>query len=74
MGVTLEFVRATRSSLPDELSSGRIDILMAGLTGTVSRAQRMELSHPYNAGSAWDFWCGTIGAAALPRWPGERDW
>jgi len=48
MGVKLEFVRATRSSLPDELSSGRIDILMAGLTGTISRAQRMELSHPYS--------------------------
>jgi Na+/H+-dicarboxylate symporter len=49
LGVTLEFVRATRPSLADDLSSGRIDIFMSGYTGTVSRAQQMELSRPYSS-------------------------
>jgi Na+/H+-dicarboxylate symporter len=49
LGVNLEFVRATRPTLPADLASGRIDLLMSGYTATVSRAQRTELSHAYSS-------------------------
>jgi Na+/H+-dicarboxylate symporter/ABC-type amino acid transport substrate-binding protein len=49
LGVSVEFVRADRSSLSDDLASGRFDILMSGLTATVGRAGRMELSNAYGS-------------------------
>lgn len=48
LGVKLEFVQTPRESIAEALTSGRIDIVMAGLTGVVSRAQRMELTQPYS--------------------------
>jgi Na+/H+-dicarboxylate symporter/ABC-type amino acid transport substrate-binding protein len=48
LGVKLEFVSATPSTVADDLSSGRYDILMAGFTGLVSRAEHMVLSQPYS--------------------------
>jgi Na+/H+-dicarboxylate symporter len=48
LDVNLEFVRTTRPTLPADLASGRIDLLMSGYTATVSRAQRTELSHAYS--------------------------
>jgi ABC-type amino acid transport substrate-binding protein len=49
LNLALEFVRLRRT--PPEpsqaLATGRVDILMTGFTATVSRAERMELSHPY---------------------------
>lgn len=49
LGVALEFIGATRPAVATDLSSGRIDICMSGYTGSVSRAQKMELSHPYSS-------------------------
>jgi Na+/H+-dicarboxylate symporter/ABC-type amino acid transport substrate-binding protein len=49
LGVALEFIRAARPTLAADLSSGRFDICMSGYAGTVSRAQRMELSRPYSS-------------------------
>jgi len=50
LGVRLEFIPVNR--VPPQpshaLSEGRVDILMTGFTATVSRAERMELSHPYS--------------------------
>ena len=50
LGVALEFVPVQRETPePSEaLLEGRVDILMSGFTATVSRAERMELSHPYS--------------------------
>ena len=50
MGVKLEFVAIRRTPpVPStELNDGHIDIVMSGLTATVSRAERMELSSPYS--------------------------
>jgi ABC-type amino acid transport substrate-binding protein len=48
LGVKLEFVQSPRESIADALTAGQIDIVMAGLTGVVSRAQRMELTQPYS--------------------------
>ncbi len=50
LGVGLEFVPIHRASPEPSLAltDGRIDILMTGLTATVARAERMELSHAYN--------------------------
>jgi ABC-type amino acid transport substrate-binding protein len=49
LGVRLEFVpvRRTPPEPSRDLSAGRVDILMTGFTASVSRAERMELSHPY---------------------------
>jgi Na+/H+-dicarboxylate symporter/ABC-type amino acid transport substrate-binding protein len=50
LGVRLEFIRVHRVA-PEPalaLADGRVDILMTGFTATVSRAERMELSHPYS--------------------------
>jgi Na+/H+-dicarboxylate symporter/ABC-type amino acid transport substrate-binding protein len=51
LGVGLEFVPLHRASTEPSLAltDGRIDILMTGFTATVSRAERMELSHPYSS-------------------------
>lgn len=49
LGVTLAFVPSTRPSAADDLSSGRIDIVMSGVVATVARAERMELSQPYSS-------------------------
>jgi Na+/H+-dicarboxylate symporter/ABC-type amino acid transport substrate-binding protein len=50
LGVGLEFTRIHRIAPEPSLalSEGRVDILMSGFTATVSRAARMELSHPYS--------------------------
>jgi Na+/H+-dicarboxylate symporter/ABC-type amino acid transport substrate-binding protein len=50
LGVRLEFIRVQRAA-PEPalvLADGRVDILMTGFTATVSRAEQMELSHPYS--------------------------
>ncbi len=51
LGVRLEFVPTHRASTEPSvaLTDGRIDILMTGFTATVSRAERMELSHSYSS-------------------------
>jgi Na+/H+-dicarboxylate symporter len=48
--VSLEFVPIRRTApIPStELNGGRIDLVMSGLAGTVSRAELMELSIPYS--------------------------
>ena len=50
LGVRLEFAHVHRASPQPALAlaDGRVDVLMTGFTATVSRAERMELSHPYN--------------------------
>ena len=50
LGVGLEFVLIDRASPEPSLAlaDGRVDILMTGFTATVSRAERMELSHGYS--------------------------
>jgi Na+/H+-dicarboxylate symporter/ABC-type amino acid transport substrate-binding protein len=50
LGVRLEFAQVHRASPQPALAlaDGRVDVLMTGFTATVSRAERMELSHPYN--------------------------
>jgi ABC-type amino acid transport substrate-binding protein len=49
LSVRLEFVPVHRAPPQPSraLAEGRVDILMTGFTATVSRAERMELSHPY---------------------------
>jgi Na+/H+-dicarboxylate symporter len=51
LGVRLEFasLRRTPPEPSHDLASGRVDVLMTGFTATVSRAGRMELSHPYGS-------------------------
>lgn len=51
LGVSLEFVRIPRlpPSPSRELAAGRVDILMTGVTATVGRAERMDLSNPYSS-------------------------
>ena len=51
LGVGLEFVLIDRATPEPSraLIDGRADILMTGFTATVSRAERMELSHPYSS-------------------------
>jgi Na+/H+-dicarboxylate symporter/ABC-type amino acid transport substrate-binding protein len=51
LAVRLEFVPLHRASTEPSvaLTDGRIDILMTGFTATVSRAERMELSHSYSS-------------------------
>jgi ABC-type amino acid transport substrate-binding protein len=51
LGVGLEFVPVDRAAPePSQaLIDGRADILMTGFTATVSRAERMELSHAYSS-------------------------
>ena len=48
--VKLEFVEVKRTPPTPamELDAGRVDIIMSGMTATVSRAERMELSDPYS--------------------------
>jgi Na+/H+-dicarboxylate symporter len=50
LGVGLEFVMVHRAAPQPSLAlaDGRVDILMTGFTATVSRAEQMELSHPYS--------------------------
>jgi Na+/H+-dicarboxylate symporter/ABC-type amino acid transport substrate-binding protein len=47
--VAVAFVRVDRAAPEPSraLAEGRVDILMTGFTATVSRAERMELSHSY---------------------------
>ena len=50
LGVRLEFaaIRRTPPEPSVALNTGRIDIVMSGLSATVGRAERTELSHPYS--------------------------
>ncbi|TWT67051.1 cation:dicarboxylate symporter family transporter [Allorhodopirellula solitaria] len=47
LGVTLEFVRFHRPTLPDQLAADHFDIVMSGLVGTFQRAQTMQHSKSY---------------------------
>jgi len=47
LGVRLAFLRVSRTDPYLELDGGRIDVLMTGYRATVARAEKMELSHPY---------------------------
>jgi Na+/H+-dicarboxylate symporter len=51
LSVALEFVQIDRAppGPSRHLAEGRVDILMTGVTATVSRAERMELSRPYSS-------------------------
>jgi len=47
LGVRLELVPVKRKRMPELLSSGAIDIVMAGVTLSLERAQKMGFSAPY---------------------------
>jgi len=47
LGVGLTFLRVPRTDPQVELDAGRVDVLMTGYRATVVRAERMELSQPY---------------------------
>jgi ABC-type amino acid transport substrate-binding protein len=51
LGVRVQFVEIQNlpSTPSQELTSGRLDIVMTGYTATVGRAERMELSHGYSS-------------------------
>jgi len=47
LGVELEIVNVGWSSLPAELLTGKIDIIVSGMTATLDRAKRILFSDPY---------------------------
>jgi len=47
LGVTLEFVPFQRSTLAQQMDNDDFDIVMAGLVGTLERAEAMQMSEPY---------------------------
>ena len=47
LGVKLEFVNVAFDSLPEELLTGKVDLICSGMTATLERAKRVTFTNPY---------------------------